>query len=128
VTKTNMSNKPVVYVSWFDCARYCNWLHNGKLTYNTTDSTATAPQNTGAYNVGTAITGNAVAKQADANYHIPTENEWYKAAYYKGGGANAGYWLYATQSDATPTPVTASSTGDGLISGVPANVSSYVCP
>jgi len=24
VTKTNMSNKPVVYISWFDAARYCN--------------------------------------------------------------------------------------------------------
>jgi Sulfatase-modifying factor enzyme 1/PEP-CTERM motif len=30
-------------------------------------------------------------------------NEWYKAAYYKGGGANAGYWLYPTQSDTKPS-------------------------
>jgi formylglycine-generating enzyme required for sulfatase activity len=128
VTKPNISNKPVLFVNWFDCARYCNWLHNGKLTYSTTDSTATAPQNTGAYNLGTATTGNAVTKESNAAYHIPTENEWYKAAYYKGGSTNAGYWLYATQSNTAPTPVTASSTGDGLISGVPANVSSYVCP
>jgi len=33
---------------------------------------------------------------------FPTENEWYKAAYCKGGGTNAGYWLYPTQSDARP--------------------------
>ena len=31
-TKPNMGNKPVNYVSWFDCARYCNWLSNGKPT------------------------------------------------------------------------------------------------
>lgn len=127
VTKPNMSNKPVVFVSWFDAARYCNWLHNGALTYNTTAAAANA-RNTGAYNVGTATTGNAVAKEVGATYHIPTENEWYKAAYYKGGSTNAGYWLYATQSNTAPTTVTASSIGDGLINGVPANVSSYECP
>lgn len=127
VTKTNMSNKPVIWVSWFDAARYCNWLHNGALTYNTTNDAANA-RNSGAYNVGTANTGNAVSKQSNAAYHIPTENEWYKAAYYKGGSTNAGYWLYATQSNSAPTAVTASSIGAGLISGVPANVSSYVCP
>lgn len=127
VLKANMGNKPVVLVSWFDCARYCNWLHNEALTYNTTAAAANV-RNTGAYNVGTATTGNAVAKEVGATYHIPTENQWYKAAYYKGGGTNAGYWVYATQSDTAPTPVTASSIGDGLISGQPANVSEYVCP
>ncbi len=33
---------------------------------------------------------------------LPSEDEWYKAAYYKGGSANAGYWHYATQSNAQP--------------------------
>lgn len=28
--KTNMGNKPITYVNWYDCARYCNWLTNGK--------------------------------------------------------------------------------------------------
>jgi formylglycine-generating enzyme required for sulfatase activity len=40
-----------------------------------------------------------------SGYAIPTENEWYKAAYYKGGNSgnlNAGYWLYATQSNTAP--------------------------
>ena len=34
---------------------------------------------------------------------LPSENEWYKAAFYKGGSANAGYWTYATQSNNPPT-------------------------
>ena len=25
-------NKPITYVSWFDAARFTNWLHNGQLT------------------------------------------------------------------------------------------------
>jgi len=121
--KTNMGNKPVVLVSWFDCARYCNWLHNGKPTGPQNSSTT----EDGAYTLNGATTGVDITRNVNANYYIPTENEWYKAAYYKGGGTNTGYWLHATQSDTLPTPVNASSVGDGLINGEPANVSDYVC-
>ena len=37
-----------------------------------------------------------------AEYFLPSENEWYKAAYYVGGGTNAGYWTYPTQSNIAP--------------------------
>jgi len=30
---------------------------------------------------------------------VASEDEWYKAAYYKGGSTNAGYWYYPTGSD-----------------------------
>ncbi len=53
-------------------------------------------------------------------YWIPTENEWYKAAYYDPNlnGGTGGYWNYATQSNTNPTPVTANSIGDGSAGGV----------
>ena len=127
-TKINMANKPVNFVSWFSCARYCNWLHNGKKSYKITSFLADAPQNYGAYNIGTITTGNTVLKQNNATYWIPNENEWYKAAYYKGGGSNAGYWSYATQSDTSPIAVRANSSGDGTLNGVIANASDYLCP
>jgi formylglycine-generating enzyme required for sulfatase activity len=119
--KANMGNKPVVYVSWFNAARYCNWLHNNKPTGAQTNSTT----EDGAYLLNGAITGNAVAKNSNAKYHIPTENEWYKAAYYspiKGGIGNPGYYAYATQSDVAPTCVSANSVGDGN-----ARTSDYLC-
>jgi formylglycine-generating enzyme len=47
----------------------------------------------------------AVTRNPGATYAIPSENEWYKAAFYKGGGANAGYWLYPTQSNTAPSNV-----------------------
>jgi formylglycine-generating enzyme required for sulfatase activity len=103
-TRANMCAKPVNYVSWFDAARYCNWLHNN---YGSTE--------TGAYTLNGATSGDAVAKNAGALYWIPTENEWYKAAYHKSGGRNTGYWLYATQSNATPTAVAADATGNGPV-------------
>jgi len=40
-----------------------------------------------------------------AKYFLPSENEWYKAAYYKSGGTNAGYWYYPTQSNTAPSNV-----------------------
>ena len=43
---------------------------------------------TGAYTLNGAITNSAlmaITRNAGATYFIPSENEWYKAAYYKGG-------------------------------------------
>jgi formylglycine-generating enzyme required for sulfatase activity len=111
--KPNMGNKPVVYVSWFNCARYCNWLHNGKGVSST---------ETGAYTLNGSNSGNPIARNANANYSLATNNEWHKAAYYKGGNTNSGYWTYATQSNSTPTPIGANSIGDGS-----ARISNYTC-
>ena len=95
-------NRPIVYVSWFDMARFCNWLHNG--------ATNGADTETGAYTLNGATNGTAPAGNAGAKWRIPTENEWYKAAHYKGGGTNAGYWPYATGSTNAPTNNLASRT------------------
>jgi sulfatase modifying factor 1 len=102
--KANMGDKPVNYVSWFDAARVANWLHNGQGSGST---------ETGAYTLSGALSGVGFAKNPGATWWIPSEDEWYKAAYYKGGSTNAGYWDYATQSDTAPTAVTADSTGIG---------------
>jgi formylglycine-generating enzyme required for sulfatase activity len=96
--KTLMGNKPAYFLSWFSLARYCNWLHNGKGSGST---------ETGAYTLNNALTG-IINKNVGANYYIPTENEWYKAAYYKGGSSNAGYRNFATQNNNVPTPAAAS--------------------
>ena len=104
--KTNMGDKPVNYVSWFDAARVSNWYQNGATSSSSTE--------TGAYTlVGGQTSGNAPGVNNGATFSIPTEDQWYKAAYYKGGGTNAGYWDYATQSDAVPMAVTAGPTGIG---------------
>ena len=82
--------KPITYVSWFDAARFCNWLHNGQGNKST---------ETGAYPLKGAMSG-IIRKTKVAKYWIPSQNEWYKAAYYdptKDG--LGGYWRYATQAD-----------------------------
>lgn len=85
--------RPITYVSWWDAARFCNWLHNGQGSGSTEE---------GAYPLDGAVDGVPPKASANARFTIPTESEWFKAGYFKGGDANAGYWAYATQSDTPP--------------------------
>ena len=65
--------------------------------------------------------GENLYRHKDAKYFLPSEDEWYKAAYYdpnKGGAGVGGYWDYATGSDSAPTAV-ASGTGAGTAVYVP---------
>jgi formylglycine-generating enzyme len=87
------SNRPITYVSWFDAARFANWMTNGQGNGST---------ETGAYTLNGL---NVVAANPGAAFSIPTENEWYKAAYYSpnyGGVGVPGYYKYPTQSDDAP--------------------------
>ena len=98
------ANCPIFYVTWGDAVRLCNWLQNGQPARPEGDGTT----ETGAYTLNGAVTTSAlmaVTRNAGATYFLPSEDEWYKAAYYKGGSINAGYWLYPTQSNAMPSNV-----------------------
>jgi len=89
-------NRPISYVSWYDAARFANWMQNGQGNGGT---------ETGAYTLNGAMFGGAVARNSGAAFYLPTENEWYKAAYYspvKGGVGSPGYFRYAMQSDSVP--------------------------
>ena len=109
--RSNMGDKPVNYVSWFDAARVSNWYQNGATSSSSTE--------TGAYTlIGGQTSGNAPAVNTGATFYIPTEDQWYKAAYYRGGGTDAGYWDYATQSNSAPTAVNATTVGNGTSGGV----------
>jgi formylglycine-generating enzyme required for sulfatase activity len=115
--KSNMGDKPVNYVSWFDAARVANWYQNGATSLSNTED--------GAYTlVGGQTTGTAPARNNNATFYIPTQDQWYKAAYYKGGSTSAGYWDYATRSDTFPTAVTADTTGIGS-AGSTGNFANY---
>jgi formylglycine-generating enzyme required for sulfatase activity len=94
----------VTYVSWGDAARFANWLHNGQ-PIGVEDATTTED---GAYTVNGASTDAAlmlVTRNANAKWFIPTENEWYKAAYYQpsaAGGHSDNYWTYPMRTNSAP--------------------------
>ncbi|MFV0416947.1 MAG: SUMF1/EgtB/PvdO family nonheme iron enzyme [Chthoniobacterales bacterium] len=107
-------NKPVAYISWFDAARFANWMSNGQPT-GAQGSTTTEY---GAYALNGATSGLFSKSATNPNtgaaptWWIPSLNEWYKAAYYDpspSGPAGAdNYWNYSTRSDAAPGNVVGS--------------------
>ena len=91
---------PITYVSWGDAARFANWLQNGQPT----GAQGAGTTETGAYTLNGAVTEaalNAITRNTGATIVIPSESEWYKAAYYDPVAGH--YWNYATGTNTTPT-------------------------
>ena len=118
--KSAMCDKPVNYVSWFDCARFCNWLHNG-MPSGAQDASTTEQ---GAYTLDGATSGVSITRNAGAKYHLPAEDQWYKAAYHEPGGDTDDYWLYPTRSNSIPTEGTVNAFGE--ITNDVANIANYL--
>jgi formylglycine-generating enzyme len=94
-------DRPVNFVSWGDAARFANWLTNGMPTGGQTLATT----EDGSYFLNGATSDAAllaVTREADAQFVIPSEDEWYKAAYHKNDGATGNYFSYPTSSDVLP--------------------------
>lgn len=114
ICKEGWERRPVVYVNYYDICRYCNWLHygcpnNGKCELGTTEGT----KSQGAYDTsdfeevrsGKKAPYESFGKRnKGAIFWIPSEDEWYKAAYYdpeKTG--NRKYHDYPTRSSDAPS-------------------------
>jgi len=92
------ANAPASLVSWYESAKFCNWLTTG-------DAYTGAYQFNGS-GVLTSVDRVAALTAYGTIYVLPTENEWYKAAYYK--PVNDGsYSLYASGFNTVPTKGTA---------------------
>ena len=119
-SKNNFGNKPVNWVSFFDSMRFVNWLENGQPTGG-------SGTETGVYTISTGLNE---TRAPGAMFFIPSEDEWYKAAYFdprnaaQGGPAgDDNYWIYPTSSNSVPIIATANAIGD--ISNPGTNVSNY---
>lgn len=95
------ANRPVNFVSFWDACRFANWLHNGQPTGDQGAGTT----ETGAYTLDgyNDWDGRSIQRNGNWKWAVTSEDEWYKAAYYKGGSTNAGYWDYPTSSDILPS-------------------------
>ena len=103
IVKPGYANKPVVNVSWYDSVRFVNWLTNGQGNADTESGTYLITG--GGNNSGTVLVPDATQRMAWAatnSFHwlLPSENEWYKAAYYNALGGT--YCAYPFQSNSEP--------------------------
>jgi len=92
-------SQPVASISWHNAALFCNLLtsgsaYSGYYTITGTGDSATAVPN--------ALSHAAYAAANGPTYFLPTEDEWYKAAYYSSSGV---YYDYPTGSNTVPTDV-----------------------
>jgi len=105
----NGSNRPAAGISWNEAARFVNWLNSSRgfqAAYNFT--TSGYNDNISLWGAGQA-NGSNLFRHTDAVSFLPSDHEWYKAAY----GSPSGTWFnYPTGSDSAPTPV-----GGGTASG-----------
>jgi formylglycine-generating enzyme len=90
------SQQPVTSVSWYEAAQFCNYLTSGdksKGVYKFSGNNA---------NPGTCqgVDRDAARSTYGRAFYIPTEDEWYKAAYFKANGT--GYSAYANGSSSVP--------------------------
>jgi len=92
---SDYADRPVNYVSWYDSIRFSNWLHNGQPTGSQTAATT----EDGAYDMSL---GSSVVRKTGASVWLPSEDEWYKAAYHKNDGVTGNYFDYPTSSDSVP--------------------------
>jgi len=110
-------------MSWRFAARFCNWLHNGKVSKRWAFETGVYDTSTFGDIVIDGITfgfTDQVAHDPGARFWIPTLDEWMKAAYWdpdKEGPGVGGWWQYPNGSN---EPLISGPPGEGQTStGVP---------
>ena len=109
----NGVNRPATGVSWNEAARFVNWLNTSEgyqAAYNFT--TSGVNDNISLWNAGDgfALGGSSenLFRHKDAQFWLPSMDEWYKAAYYDPGSVT--YFDFPNGSNTQPTAV---ASGDG---------------
>ncbi len=106
-------NEPAANMTWYEAAAFVNWLNTStghQAAYQLTGVTSLTLWSSGdAWQLG----GENLYRHKDAYYFLPSEDEWYKAAYHQNDGMTANYWDYATGSNTIPTQALT----DGTLAG-----------
>jgi formylglycine-generating enzyme required for sulfatase activity len=115
-------NLPINDVTFYDSLRFANWLDNHQVAGMTESGAYTLLGGT-----PTPSNGDSITRNADATVFLPSEDEWYKAAYYN--PVTSSYYSYATSSNTVPTAsgptATPNSANYNSVVGTLTNVGAY---
>jgi formylglycine-generating enzyme required for sulfatase activity len=111
----NGANQPATGLSWPEMAKFVNWLNS---------STGHAPaykfDAQGDFQLWTpgdlGYNASNQYRNSLAKYVLPSNDEWYKAAFYN--PANGTYYDFATGSNSTPIPTTGGTVAGTVVYGV----------
>ena len=95
----NGANKPATGINWYEAAKFVNWLNTSKGY-----QAAYLFVGSGNYQIWSSVRAaqNNLFRHKDAQYFLPSMDEWYKAAY----GNSSGAWFnYPNGTDFMPTMV-----------------------
>jgi sulfatase modifying factor 1 len=117
--------QPATMLNWYQSAAFVNWLNTSKgfapaynlnwgdgyrydngysmpYTWMSSDNPGTTKWRMFLWDVSdSGYDANNPYRNSQAKYFLPSENEWYKAAYGKSDGS--GYYLYPNASDSPPS-------------------------
>lgn len=122
-------NEPAADMTWYEAAAFVNWLNTSTGHQAAYDLTYSGGWSMNLWSSGNAwqLDGENLYRHKDAYYFLPSEDEWYKAAYHQNDGVTANYWDYATGSNTIPTQaltdgtLAGSAVFNGSEAGVPAD-------
>ncbi len=95
--------RPIRGMGWFGAAAYCNWLHNGRQA--TFEAMTTGAYDLRSWDMNVSTTWSAVQRSPDAQYFIPSYDQWALATYYdpsRNGPGAPGWWPYANGLSQSP--------------------------
>jgi len=105
-------DRPAADISLAEMAMFANWLTSGDVTQGAYEIT----ENVGESRIElTGIDRVSALGTYETVYALPTDDEWYKAAYHKNDGVAGNYWDYPTGSDTEPTEVAGGTAPDTAV-------------
>jgi formylglycine-generating enzyme required for sulfatase activity len=113
-------NRPAAGLTWYEAAAFVNWLNTStghraayNLTWNGSDWVLELWSSQEAWQAG----GENRFRHKDARYFLPSENEWFKAAYYSPDASS--YSIYATGGNIEPIAVASGTDADTAVYAQP---------
>jgi formylglycine-generating enzyme required for sulfatase activity len=116
-TASYLGDKPAAGISWMEAAKFVNWLNaiTGNAVaykFNTSGALQLWRPTDAGYNASNLFRNNL------SKYFLPSENEWYKAAF---GNPSGGWYAYPGGSNTMPIPVASGTSPNTAVYNQPGN-------